>query len=100
MVSMGVTATHANQMTDVHFATWADIHCIIEDIFGEGDKVAIRWTWSGSHKGELMGIAPTGKRVTMTGISIMHIVDGKVAKEWTEMDTLGMMQQLDVIPSR
>ena len=45
-----------------------------------------------------MGIAPTGKQVTMTGISIMHIVGGKIVKEWTEEDMLGMMQQLGVVP--
>lgn len=83
-----------------NFATWADIHCTIEDMVAEGDKVAVRWTWTGTHKGEfeLMGIAPTGKQVTMTGISIMHIVGGKIAKEWTEEDMLGMMQQLGVFP--
>ena len=87
------------QFVTRNFATWADIHCTVEDMFGEGNQVAVRWTWSGAHTGELMGIAPTGKQVTMTGISIMHIVGGKITKEWTEMDTLGMMQQLGVIPS-
>ncbi len=46
-----------------------------------------------------MGIAPTGREVTVTGISILHIVDGKIAEERTEMDMLGMMQQLGVFPS-
>ena len=84
-----------------NFNTWADIYCTIEDIVAEGEKVAVRWIWSGTQKGEfeLMGIAATGKRVTMTGISFLHIVDGKIVREWTEQDMLGMMQQLGIIPS-
>ena len=82
-----------------NFATWADIHCTIEDMVAEGDKIAVRWTWNGTHKGEfeLVGLAPTGKQVIMTGISVIHIVGGKITREWTEQDMLGMMQQLGVI---
>jgi len=75
-----------------------DIDTTTEDMVAEGDKVAVRWTWRGTHKGEYMGIAPTGKRVTITGISIIHIVGGKVAEEWGEMDDMGMMAQLGVFP--
>ena len=79
-----------------NFATWADIRCTIGDMVAERDKVAVRWTWSGTHTGEfeLMRIAPTGKQVTMTGISIVHIIGGKIVKEWTEMDMMSMMQQI------
>jgi len=88
------------QFVTRNFATWSDIRCTIEDMVAGGDKVAVRWTWSGKHTGEfkLMGIAPTGKQVTMTGMSIIHIVGGKIVEEWTEMDMLGMMQQLGVLP--
>ena len=67
-------------------------------MFAEGDKVAIRWTWRGTDKGEfeLMKIAPTGKHVMMTGISILHIVSGKIEQEWIEEDMLGEMQQLGI----
>ena len=75
-----------------------NLHSTIEDLIAEGDKVASRWTASGMHKGELMGIAPTGKQVTVTGISIDRIVGGKIAEEWGKMDMLGMMQQLGVVP--
>ena len=80
------------------FGPLADVHCTVEDIVAEGDKVAVRWTWSGTHKGELMGIAPTGKQVTLTGISILRIVGGKIVEEWGEMDNLGFMEQLGVFP--
>ncbi|MBA7613336.1 hypothetical protein ES703_20583 [subsurface metagenome] len=73
---------------------FADMNCTIEDMVAEGDKVAVRWAWSGSHTGEYMGIAPTGKRVTMTGVSIIHIVGGKIVEEWDESDNLGFMTQL------
>jgi predicted ester cyclase len=67
---------------------------IAMDLVAEGDKVAIRWSWRGIHKGEYMGIAPTGKQVTMTGISILRIVGGKIVEEWGESDNLGFMEQL------
>ncbi len=75
-------------------ASFADVHCTIEDMVAEGDKVAVRWSWRGTHKGEYMGIAPTGKQVTITGIEILHIVGGKIVEEWSESDWLGFMQQL------
>jgi predicted ester cyclase len=70
----------------------------IEDMVAEGDKVVIRWAGRLTHKGEFMGIAPTGKEVTITGISIIRIVGGKIVEEWGEMDNLGVMQQLGVFP--
>lgn len=60
--------------------------------------VVTRWTFRGTHTGELMGIAPTGKQVTVTGISIDRVVGGKIVEEWNEMDDLGMMEQLGVVP--
>jgi steroid delta-isomerase-like uncharacterized protein len=78
----------------------SDIQSTAEDMVAEGDKVAVRWIWGGTHKGELMGIPPTGKQVKITGISILRIVGGKIVEEWGEMDMLGMLQQLGVIPAR
>lgn len=80
----------------VSLSSFADIHCATKDMVAEGDKVAVRWTWSGSHTGEYIGITPTGKRVTMTGISIIRIVGGKIVEEWDESDNLGFMEQLGV----
>jgi len=69
----------------------------IEDQVAEGDKVATRYTWSGTHIGEFMGAAPTGKQVTFTGIVIYRIADGKVIESWDQFDALGMMQQLGLV---
>jgi steroid delta-isomerase-like uncharacterized protein len=68
----------------------------VEDYIAEGDTVVSRWTGRGTHKGDLMGIAPTGKQVTVTGISIQRIANGKIVEEWSNYDMLGMLQQLGV----
>jgi len=86
------------QFVTTCFAAFGDVHCATEDVIAEGDKVVIRWTWRATHKGEYMGIAPTGKQVTITGIAISRIVGGKTVEEWGEMDNLGMMQQLGAVP--
>jgi steroid delta-isomerase-like uncharacterized protein len=70
----------------------------VEDYIAEGDTVVSRWTGRGTHKGDLMGIAPTGKQVTVTGISIQRIANGKIVEEWSNYDMLGMLQQLGVAP--
>jgi len=75
-----------------------DIHCTIEDMVAEGDKVVTRYTSRSTFKGEFMGIAPTGKKVTTTAILITRWVGGKEVEAWEVMDTLGMMQQLGVVP--
>ena len=79
---------------------FADIRCTAEDVVAEGDKVAVRWIWRGTHKGEFMGIPATGKQVTITGISILRIAGGKIVEEWGEMNSLGMMQQLGALPAQ
>ena len=76
-----------------------DLHQTIEEQIAEGDKVAYRWTARGTHQGEFMGIAPTGNRVEMTGISIARLIDGKLEEIWENYDALGMMQQLSIVPS-
>jgi len=64
----------------------------------EGDKVVARLRISGTHQGEFLGIAPTGKQVTFTGIDILRIAEGKVMEHWGNVDELGMLQQLGAIP--
>ncbi len=71
----------------------------IEDLFAaEGEKVVLRFTFRGTHQGEFMGVAPTGKQVTMVGIDIFRIADGKIAELWNQEDVLGMMRQIGAIP--
>jgi len=78
--------------------SFTDVRIVINHIFAEGDMVASRWTASGTHKGELFGIPPTGKKATWKGISIYRFADGKIVEAWWSKDMFGLMQQLGVIP--
>jgi len=82
-----------------HLIPFPDAHYTIDDIVAEGDKVATRWTFNATHQDELLGIPPTGNQVTLTAISIFQIVSGKIEIGWTVWDVLGMMQQVDAMPS-
>ncbi len=79
-------------------SAFPDFHSTLEDMFAEGDKVVQRFTARGTHKGEWMGIAPTGKQVTIPGIAIHRITGGKIVEDWAAMDMLGALQQLGVVP--
>lgn len=76
-----------------------DIAFTIEDQMVEGDRVMTRWTARGTHKGTFMGKAPTGKSVTVTGITIARIRDDEVVESWGEWDTLGLMRQIGLVPA-
>ncbi len=83
-----------------HFlAAQPDGYHIVEDMIAEGDKVMTRVSAYGTHTGELFGIAPTGKQVSMTGIAVHRIANGKIVEHWSELDNLGLMQQLGVVPA-
>ena len=75
-----------------------DSYFTVEDMVAEGDKVATRKTFHGTHEGEFMGIPPSGRSVRMGLIDIVRIIDGRVVEHWSVGDNLGMMQQLGVIP--
>jgi steroid delta-isomerase-like uncharacterized protein len=75
-----------------------DLRLTVEDILSEGDKVAARVAFHGTHRGEFQGIAPTGKEVAFSSIEVNRVVGGKVEEHWVELDLLGLMQQLGAIP--
>jgi steroid delta-isomerase-like uncharacterized protein len=87
------------QLAAAYFAAFPDLHETTEDVLAEGDRVARRVRWTGTHQGELMGIPPTGKQVSVSGMRLFRIADGKIAEEWGEDDMLGLMQQLGLIPA-
>jgi steroid delta-isomerase-like uncharacterized protein len=105
-----VATDHVNHTDNVHgpeeykqFITmyrtaFPDLHMTVEDQIAEGDKVVNRWTSRGTHKGDLMGIPPTGKQITVMGMYVARITGGKIMEEWGNFDALGMMQQLGVVP--
>jgi predicted ester cyclase len=86
-------------MARMFYAAFPDLHHSIEDQIAEGDRVVTRITIRGTHQGELMGIAPTGKQIIVTAISIDRIVNSKIAEEWVNSDVLGMLQQLGAVPT-
>jgi steroid delta-isomerase-like uncharacterized protein len=70
----------------------------IEDVVAEEDRVVVRWTGSGTHVGEFIGIPPTGKSFTITGLDIHRFVDGRMAEHWHVVDQFALLQQLGLIP--
>lgn len=76
-----------------------DLHLSIDDQVAEGDKVVTRWTATGTQTGPFQGIAPTGRRCTMSGIDIDYVIDGKTVECWSLADTLSLLQQLGAIPA-
>lgn len=79
-------------------SAFPDYHRTVEDVIAEGDKVVVRATVGGTHRGEIMGIPPTERRVEVSGVDIGRVVDGKLVELWSNYDLLGLMQQLGVIP--
>jgi predicted ester cyclase len=76
-----------------------DGHWEIQELVSAGDRVVARWIGSGTHQGELMGVAPTGAGIAVDAISIFRIADGKIAEEWTVWDALGLLQQVGAVPA-
>jgi len=85
------------QFVSSYLTAFPDAHFTIEDAFADGENEITRWTIAGTHEGELAGIPPTGRRISVTGISIARIANGKIIESWNNWDALGLMQQLGVV---
>jgi predicted ester cyclase len=79
-------------------ASFSDIHITIDDAVAEGDKVCVRWSCSMRHTGPGLGMAPTGKHVQTTGISILRTENDKMLEGWQNWDMLGLLQQINTEP--
>lgn len=79
-------------------SAFSDIEFLVHDAFGDGEKLAKHWTFRGTHTGDLIGIAPTGKRVEFSGVTLARVVDGKVLEEQDYAEDLGLLQQLGIMP--
>lgn len=86
------------QQTSGFYRAFPDLRQTIDDMVVEDGKVAIRWTFTGTHKGEIEGVPPTGKKLTVWGTDIKRVVGGKFVETWERYDTLGWMQQLGLVP--
>ena len=89
----------AKEFIRTYQAAFRDARITVDQSLADGDYVITRWTGRGVHEGELFGIAPTGKEATVTGITISRIENGKIAEEWTQWDTLGMLVQIGAVPA-
>ena len=87
------------QVIGMFQAGFPDMHVTIEEVLAEGDKISTRGYFTGTHRGEFMGIPPTGKPIRVNYIDLWRVQDGKLVENWVQMDQLGMMQQLGVIPT-
>jgi steroid delta-isomerase-like uncharacterized protein len=81
----------------MYHAAFSDAQIVLDDVLVDGDKVVTRWTGTGTHDGDLMGIPPTGKPVSFTGIRIFRLAGGKIVEGWVNWDTFGLMKQLGQI---
>lgn len=80
-------------------AAFDGLHVTVEELVAEGDRVTARFTARGVHGGEFMGVPPTGRAITMTGIEIFRIQDGRIAELWGEVNLMGLMRQLGILPA-
>ena len=78
-------------------AAFPDLHFAVEDLVAEGDKVVTRWTLTGTHQGEFLGIAPTGRAVSVAGMSLDRVAAGQIAEGFDAWDELGLHRQLGAI---
>ena len=84
LIAMGINA----------FPDWYET---VEDLIAEGDKVWVLLTYTGTHKGEFMGLNPTGKKITSKAVDIYRIVDGKLAEYWNVTDNLNIFKQVGAV---
>lgn len=93
------TPDDVRQFVKTYRTAFPDGHTSVDGMVAEGDEVAYRWTFRGTHQGDLMGIAPTGERVEITGITINRLSGGKIEEQWNAFDELGMLQQIRAVPT-
>ena len=79
------------QFLTMFLNAFPDLHLMIEDLIGEGDCVSVRYTYRGTHQAAFMGIAPTGKQITVMGLEFLRLANGKILEEWINED---FMEQL------
>jgi steroid delta-isomerase-like uncharacterized protein len=87
------------QVIGMFRTAFPDIVVKLEDVIADGDRVSTRGRFEGTHRGDFMGIPATGKKVSVSYIDIWRMENGKGRENWVQMDLLGMMQQLGVVPT-
>jgi steroid delta-isomerase-like uncharacterized protein len=87
------------QRSAMLLGAFPDVRFAIEDLVAEADKVAVRWVMRATHQGVFAGIPATGRPVAMSGITIYRLAEGRIAEAWSNLDQLGLLQQLGTIPA-
>lgn len=86
------------QQVEMYRRAFPDGRVTVEDTIAEGDMVVVRWSGVGTHQADLFGAPATGRRVTVTGIDINRMKDGRIVEHWGEVDLAGMLQQVGAMP--
>lgn len=86
------------QFLNLYLRAFSDLHLTFEDALADRDRVVTRWRLEGTHDGPLMGIAASGRRVSIEGIRIDRIETGKIAESWMQWDMLGLLEQIGALP--
>ena len=92
----GVEGTKA--LANAFRTAFPDLRISHEDAVAAGNRVAIRWTATGTHRGDFNGVAPTGKQISLRGIDFYRIEDGKIAEAWIDYNVLEILQQMGAVP--
>ncbi len=87
------------QIMTLFFSAFPDLQGTVEDMFAEGDRVAVRLIWRGTNTGSFNGMPPTNKYVAFGTTNIFRVLNGKIAENWPQVDMMGLMQQLGAIPA-
>jgi len=88
-----------DQLVDMFFSAFPDMHIVVEDVVAEADKAASRGYFTGTHRGTFMNVPPTGKAIKAEFIDIWKAHNGRLIENWVQMDTLGILVQLGVVPA-
>jgi len=83
-----------------HREIFPDLEFVLDDVICEDDRVAVRWTRSGTQQKSVMGVEPTGNRISVRGMTVYRITDGVIAEAWNVRDTVAMLKQLDLFPEQ
>jgi steroid delta-isomerase-like uncharacterized protein len=86
------------QVVTMFRSAFPDLRHTVDEMIAEENTIATRWTVWGTHRGEFQGIAPTGKRISVSGTTVHHMANGRIAETWLTVDNLHLLQQLGAVP--
>ena len=87
------------QVVAMFSASFPDLTHTVDEMIGEGDTLAVRWSVNGTHRGEFQGIPASGTSVKVSGITVHHLRDGKLRETWLVFDTAALLQQIGAAPA-